>query len=306
MTFSRLALHSQGIMSRIVPPSAFVGLFLLCLFAAQAQACSCADTSDWGFIVPENGRLPANAAGVPWYSSSSSWLPGIAQRFTVEVQENGEFRSLPVKVDPLEGLYSLYVVAPQDGRLQAGATYRFTVDKVAKHSEGHRQVTVTIDHQELADNVPLSLEVGPAEKTFISVPLSGQCATTLWVAQVRIEAQLPPESQRWREQLLYRTVIDGERTWYGMRNLCSHVRSGRTWEAVGHDRIYAGCERRDWHGAHLEPGRHALAMQAILPGTNIVLETPVTTVDLGCSWLDGIRLAWRELTGSRPLHWVLE
>ena len=251
--------------------------------------------------------MPANAAGIPWYSSSSHWLPGIAPRFTVEVQDDGEFRSLPPKVEPLEDFYGLFVVAPRDGVLQAGATYRFTVDEVAEHSEGQRQVTVTIDHRELAENTPLSLEAGPGESAFISVPRSGSCATVLWVRQVRVEAHLPPEQRRYREHLIYRTVIDGGVTWYAIRDLCSRVPSGRSWEAVGQDRIYVGCERREHHGAHLEPGLHRLAMQAILPGSDIVLETPVATVDLSCSWLDAVRLAWWELTGERPWWpWGLE
>ena len=300
MTLENLEPSVQRMGGRRVVIAAFTCLFVFSMMTTPVQACSCESTSDWGFIVPQNGRLPANAAGVPWFSSSSSWLPGIASRFTVEVQEDGEFRSLTPRVDPLEDFYRLFVVAPRDEALKAGATYRFTVDEVAEHSEGQRRVTVTVDHGELAPDTPLSLEAGPVESAFISVPRSASCATVLWVRQVRVDAQLPLEAQRWREQLIYRTVIDGERAWYAYKDECSRVPSGRSWDAVGHDRIYVGCERRRHSGAHLEPGLHGIAIQAILPGSDIVLETPVTTVDLRCSWLDAVRLAWWELTGERP------
>ena len=300
MTLTSSEQSVPSVKGRKVRAVTYTCLFVFLMMATAVQACSCRDTSDWGFIVPQDGRLPANAVGIPWYSSSSNWFPGIASRFTVEVQEDGEFRSLPVRVDPLEGFYGLFVVAPHDGVLQAGSTYRFTVDKVAEQSEGRRQVNVRIDHQELADNTPLSLEAGPVERAFISVPLSVSCATVLWVRQVRIQAQLPPDARRWRDQLIYRTVIDEDRTWHQWSNLCATVPSGRSWEAVGHDRIYVGCEQREHHGAHLEHGLHRVSIQAILPGSDIVLETPVKTVDLSCSWLDAVRLAWWELTGDRP------
>lgn len=300
MIFKSLIQPGHPIFGTTTLAAPIVFLLLFSMNATPVHACSCLDISDWGFIVPQNGRLPANAVGVPWYSSSSNFLPGIAPRFTVEVQEDGEFRSLSVRVDSLEGFNGLFVVGPQDGVLQAGATYRFTVDKVAEHSEGHRQVSVTVDRQNLNDDTPLSLNAGPVESGFISVPLPVFCATVLWVRQVRVEAQLHPEAQRWREQLIYRTVIDGQRTWHEWRNMCSEVPSGRSWEAVGHDRIYVGCERREHLGARLEAGLHRIAMQAILPGTAIVLETPTATFDLSCSWLDAIRLAWWQWTGERP------
>ena len=45
------------------------------------------------------------------------------------------------------------------------------------------------------------------------------------------------------------------------------------------------CERSwfEYVPAVLEPGRHTLQMQAFLPGTDIVLQTPIERVSLHCS-----------------------
>lgn len=34
---------------------------------SPAGACSCLQSSHWGFLAPADGRLPANAVGVAWY-----------------------------------------------------------------------------------------------------------------------------------------------------------------------------------------------------------------------------------------------
>ena len=36
-------------------------------------------------------------------------------------------------------------------------------------------------------------------------------------------------------------------------------------------------------------------MEAILPGTNVVLESPTETVELDCSMLDRLRFEWQDI-----------
>ena len=48
-------------------------------------------------------------------------------------------------------------------------------------------------------------------------------------------------------------------------------------------------------------GPHTIKMQAILPGTNVVLESPSETVELDCSMLDRLSFEWQEI-----LEWLGE
>ncbi len=116
-----------------------------------------------------------------------------------------------------------------------------------------------------------------------------------WVAQALIETTLPEGAALWRDQLLYRTLVDGE-AWYGKESLCDNYAPGRSWKEIGEDLVYGACP--DPSGAshgdegyaygenrrprQLEPTLHTVKMQAFLPGTDIVLETEALTVDLSC------------------------
>ena len=112
------------------------------------------------------------------------------------------------------------------------------------------------------------------------------CSDGLEVSQVKVESKLAKDAQRWREQMLYHTIVDGEINWVAFESLCETIPPGRSWEAVGHDRIFAAC--RKLSGLHyvkydLAPARHTLKMQAFLPATGVVLETDVKLVDLHCT-----------------------
>ncbi len=101
--------------------------------------------------------MPANAAGVAWYTSDwHTWEPDnagpspaddLAARLTIEVAEEGAVRRLPAKVNPVEGFAETYVVAPKGEELKTGASFRFIVDEGSSR-EG--QVLVTIDPGKLS------------------------------------------------------------------------------------------------------------------------------------------------------------
>ena len=291
-----LAQQISPMFGKAVLLSAVVIVAVLWMSSAPAHACSCGFPDDWGFIGSENGRLPANAAGVAWhvpvrYGRPEPRAEDLVSRFTVEVREEGEFRPLSVKVSPVEGFSGIYVVAPEGEGLKPGATYRFTVDRIDRYERGHKQVLVTVDRETLSAKTALTLDMGPVTTQYIGVAASGSCFNSLRASQVGVEAKLAQEAQQWREQLLYRTIIDGEERWYAARSLCATIPPGRSWEAVGHDRVYAACKEEgdddEWSGyslgaTGLEPGQHRLMMQAFLPGTDIVLETAVQSVNLPC------------------------
>ncbi len=132
------------------------------------------------------------------------------------------------------------------------------------------------------------------------------------IPHVAIEAALAPEAERWREQLLFRSLVD-EEPWAGAESLCSLYPSGRSWRQVGHDTVYSTCQEPDARGEtpiayrapggrfrELAPTGHTVKMQAILPGSGILLESETLAVDLSCplsareAWVDA---AW---FGLRP------
>ena len=258
---------------------------VLWILPLPVHACSCGFPTDGGFIGAESGRLPANAAGVAWFTPEEIGdNEDISARFTVEIREAGEFRFLPAKVSPVENFPGIYVIASEGEDLKPGATYRFTVDKAELYS-GHKQVLVTIDHRDLSAKTGFTLDIGPVKTEVIGVAAAVSCRGGLRVSQVEVEGKLARDAQQWEEQMLYRTIVNGEINWVAWGSMCETIPPGRSWEAVGHDWVFAACEELSYHyvAYELAPVRHTLKMQAFLPGTNVVLETQVKLVDLRCS-----------------------
>lgn len=258
---------------------------------SPVQACSCRGFEDRGFLGPRDGRLPANAAGVAWYVPWTRYqleAPGIEElerRFTVEIRDGGTFRQLPVSVTPVEGFLGVYVVGAAGEGLKVGTTYRFTVDKAHPRGYGLRQVVVTVDRDGLPADAELGLQIGPATSASVHVPDGASCSARIMATQVAIDAILAPHASRWREQLLYRSILDGYVEWNLPDSACSLIPPGRSRAETGRDRYFVSCES-SWFSHDppaLAPGRHTLQMQAFLPGTDIVLETPVESVFLPCS-----------------------
>ena len=260
---------------------------------SDAHACSCAFDIHWGFLGPAQGRLPANAAGVPWFRPYDPYveegLPAnkLEHRFTAEILDGSEYRQLPVSVRRTDGFFDdyagVYVVAPKGERLQPGATYRFSVDQAG---EGRQQVIVTVDHETLTEEAAFGLDASSVTVEPVTVAMGGFCAGRVEAALVHIEGRLSQDAARWREQLLYRTIVDDAIFWRARSSMCSTDVPGRTESAVGHDRVYATCDPSaidfmDIDGA-LKPGHHTLKMEAYLPGTGIVLETADKSVNLPC------------------------
>ena len=284
MSIRQFARHVLGKLGSGASPLALAFLMALSLISMPVQACQCQEAGDWGFIGPQDGRLPANSVGVAWFSTHGGRTQSaLEERFNVEVWDGSVFRPLSVEVNPVGGYTGLYVVAPAGERMQLGATYRFTtMGELDEYSEGNRQVLVTVDHEELAADTPLTLEVGSVTRDSIRVSAWGSCSTELRAEQVRVRAEPGPGAQPWRDQLLYRTLIDGWQLWFPTRSACATVPFGRSWEGVGRDRIYAACETSINGDTGLLRGPHTIEMQAILPGTNVVLESPNETVELVC------------------------
>ena len=149
-----------------------------------------------------DGRLPANAVGVAWFTPSEQDEESLAERFTVEIHEGGTFRPLQVKVAPVKGFHGMYTIAPEGEGLQIGAMYRFTVDRVSRHGGAHGQVVVTVDQERLSASTALELEVGPVTRESILVTADASCVAELDVSQVMIASRLDGYASRWRGEVI--------------------------------------------------------------------------------------------------------
>lgn len=271
--------------------------------SAPTRACSCPPPAAYhGFVGPEIGRLPANAVGVLWYFpvKKSETAEKRTDKLAVEVLREAGYAELPVKVTRYDGLPDhhagwFYVVAPLHG-IEPGSTYRFTDRNDSEWLKynpkrqrvlptGRKQVIVTVDHEKMDVDAPLEFVVSlPTIGTLHLVSNGGLCSRESRTSSVGVAVRLPVES--WRDQLLYRTVIDGK-IWGGKRSWCQQILPGRSWVEIGRDRIYSTCgygdeHRRSWAYGALESTEHTLQMQVFLPGTDIVLETERATIDLNC------------------------
>ena len=261
---------------------------------SPAGACSCLHTSHWGFLAPADGRLPANAVGVAWYRPppSRSFALVLAQ-VSVEMRaEDGTFDQVPAVVKAVDGFQGVFVIGPRDG-FRPGATYRFT-DRGERRRKVPERVTVTVDDAPLEAATPLSLRVFPLYSETISVGVDSSCAAPLWVAQVLTEVTLPARFREWRDQLLYRTFVDG-RVWRPRSHLCDHIPPGRSWrETTAEDLLFSECSdptgqtrkysfyQENLHHGGLDPTDHVVRVQAFLPGTDVVLESEAVGADLSC------------------------
>ena len=138
---------------------------------------------------------------------------------------------------------------------------------------------MTIDDRNLTANTPLTLGLSPVQHAPLRVASrGGSCSRTLSAAMVKTNAQLPSQDQVWASQLLYQTQFNNHSNWKGRSSLCRRYPEGRSWTELGTDKIYRLC---DQHSRHL-PDTQTMSMRAILPGTDIVLQTLQVKVDLNC------------------------
>ena len=288
-------------------------LFLAILIGAllisttSAHACSCNYSSVRGFLGPKVGRLPANAAGVAWYTPSGGQPENLKKHLTVEILEMDHFKPLPVKVSSVKGFRDIYVIAPEGEKLKSGATYRFTADEAGQHGRAHQQVLVTIDRENLLAETELKLELGTVKTDKIAVAAAISCSKMRKATQVKIKSKLPLRARQWREQLLYRTIVDGNILWLAMSSICTPIVLGRSLEQIGQDRIYTPCDDgprpryilsdilhqrsvfkeipKGWYFAldGVRSGRHEVSIEAFLPGTGVVLKTRAESVKLSCT-----------------------
>ena len=294
--------------------SASVVAFAL-LGAFPVKGCRCLELEHWGFLGPENGSLPGNAAGVLWFKPSDRHRPqpppsesSVADRITVEKRVQDRFEAVPATARRVDGFPGIFIVAPREG-LVVGATYRFTdrgpireyrnprgADLANERGSGpYRQVLVTVDAGEFPASAQLTLEKGDVPEQPLRIAEGDLCGMSARrQALAPVAAYLPSHTQKWQDSLLFRTLVDGE-PWAGAGSSCSIIPGGRSWRPLGQEIVYGTCPDPDvrpgvplaFRGAGgpvrlLTPAKHTVQMEAHLPGTDVVLKSGTLVVDLTC------------------------
>lgn len=285
------------------------------LVPLPVQGCSCAELEHWGFLGPQEVSLPANAAGVLWFKPFDRYRPqpspsesSVAGRITVEQRVQDRFEIVPATARRADGFPGIFVVAPREG-LVVGATYRFSdhgpvreyrnprwADLARERGTGpYRQVLVTVDAGEFPASANLTLEEGDAPEQPLYIAEGDLCGMSARrQALAPVAAYLHSNAQKWQDNLLFRTLVDGE-PWTGAGSSCSVIPSGRSWRPLGQEILYGTCPDPDvrpgvplaFRGPGgparlLTPTRHTVQMEAYLPGTDIVLKSGTLVVDLTC------------------------
>jgi len=282
---------------------------------SPVQGCRCLPAEHWGFLGPRNGTLPANAAGVPWFKPFDRHRPqpppaesDVAALIAVEKRVRDRFEVVPGIARRVDGFPGIFVIAPREGLL-VGATYRFTDRGWTRNGQDrrrgdldeelgsgpYRQVQVTVDADSLSASAQLFLERGALVESPLRIAEGDLCGMSARrQALAPIVSFLSSDARKWRESLLFRTLVDGE-PWAGAGSSCSVIPSGRSWRPLGREIVYGACPDPDVRpGAALAfrgpggrarvlaPTRHTVQMEAHLPGTDIVLKTGTLTVNLTC------------------------
>ncbi|MBN2493464.1 MAG: hypothetical protein JXR96_02640 [Deltaproteobacteria bacterium] len=289
------------------PPSVarmfFAGSVLLLSLVAQdlrpAGACSCIVGLREGFLFPSSGELPANARGLLWWTGGRHVRAGddaaLGVRFRVEqLDGEGAVERAFDRVWIEDGLVLIALRSPPPPRSRfrfRGQRGEMPAVQLEGCIESCRKVELRFAAEPLAapSQAP-ALELGAQRFGELRVRAGGSCSVHLYARQQPLRMRLPPGLERWRQALLFRTLVD-DKSWKPAHSICEPVPPGRSWAGPGRDLLYTGCPRdpAEMGGVRLitlgdsglEPGAHAVRMRAELPGTEIAFEASAA-IELRC------------------------
>jgi hypothetical protein len=118
----------------------------------------------------------------------------------------------------------------------------------------------------------------PAVSDLTVWTVSGSCSATVTAAQQNVWLSLSADAAPWQSALSYTTFIDGE-AWHYSDSLAKSPGLGGALVDI----IYTTCKADDG-GADkgVTEGMHKVTMRATLPGTTLMLETPIAYTSLQC------------------------
>jgi hypothetical protein len=249
---------------------------------SQARACRCS-VPEHGFVVPEGGVLPANAAGLPWHG----WPRSVENFEVVEITPTAELprtaKIHPVSRDrSVPGRWASTVVVGLEEGLQPGASYRFGV----RATEGgivtgqQQQAVVRVSETALVAPEASPLLLGALEQSKTTIATGGRCSASRETARREVSLLLPDLSEEARNSLFYLTLVDGK-PWREQSSTCKPPVPGETWKGRARDLLFTLCPELPRRG--LASGTHSIQMLALLPGTDIVIRSEVVSGDFSCA-----------------------
>lgn len=266
----------------------------------QSASQACVPGSSHGFLAGPNSTLPGNARGLLYIGSGTTSV----EDFEIGVFRRSSWVTVPVVVhrhsflhraksmdrlsydranesDPLqiefdrggfEQQHYLISVAPQGGFV-VGERYRI---RTTLEERIVRVGAKTIDLSKL--KLKLISSTGTA---VLEEPLGCGHSARFRAAHAKISLTLPKRLDRYRQHLLYETLVDGQ-PWEPPFRSAGQI-PGRSRHGIGEDIVYIDCgHSRD---NSLVAGTHSVAIRVYFPtasGTQTLQSRPVK-IHLSCS-----------------------
>jgi hypothetical protein len=225
------------------------------------------------FVLPRAGSIPANAPGIALFEGRTI---ANAPARTLSFQRTDGASPVDVPFTRDGG-----VIRP-DQPFVEGASYRFVI------TNNCSTVAMPSDSSEfkVGPSAPLPTTLGQlavARKSgVLKVDHASACSADVGLPHAEIEIQLSAAAAPWKELIVFRTFVDGER--WGAREETGQVtHPGGSWKGPGKDVVYARCSDSPNYLGGVKPGKHTIVMKGTIPGTDVALETAAVEVDLDCS-----------------------
>jgi hypothetical protein len=253
------------------------------MWPQAAHACSPPLCSPSAFVPGDEATVPASVGRLIWRPAAKNLggqPPDLSHVRLVEDRDGGE-------AIPLDGEASgrLYELIPTE-ELVAGTRYRL-IDEASCEADVDGDPLEVVFDVGPASPLPETLGTitveseGLGEISFAT--FGGRCGVTVNADRVTINLEPSAEAAPWIEVLHFETLVNDER-WAPRRLSTASVDPGASWIGRGRDRLYRACESVGGEEPieQLAAGTHRVRFRATLPGTDLEIETPEVTVELGC------------------------
>lgn len=245
------------------------GLLGVLASASSAYACTmsaCTLEELW----PRNGRMPANAGALLWQRADfrTTAPPVLHLR---QVTDPGP-TEVPVRMEPVlqDGMdHGLVRVIPEVP-LAPGVRYELTVESTCHAPEREHTFAIDVTEPMAPPRVLGALRVQTAQGV-IEVNDDPSCGRDASAAYADIDLTLSEEAVPYAGMLRYLLLADDQVTYGAPRG-----------KGPANFRVYALCDEEQARYPGLTPGRHRVAVRALLPDDSLI-ETHAVKVDLRCA-----------------------
>jgi hypothetical protein len=254
------------------------------LDATPASACGGASCFTGWFLPADGTSVPANVTALAWMPPNDYSAP---QPFTTpDLHFSRIDGASPEPVDfELDAADSRPTWIRLSSALTAGARYRLEVDGTCATAAVEFEAT---KEAPLPDTLGTVTATSPAPGEIQVATISGSCDTPLPAVISDVDLDLSDDAAPWSALFLYQTKVDGAEwapSWSLAPEPKDNVADPRTKVfAECLDRPLASGQPIDEHAEHdgLSEGKHAIEIEAQLPGLDRVLRTQEKQIELSC------------------------